>query len=108
MLLRWLCRPDDGVDLGLWSGISPARLIVPIDTHTARISRLLGMTRRRTPDWRMAQEVTENLRRLDPEDPVRYDFALSHLGISEGCTGKEGEVCISCPVAGMCGVRERD
>lgn len=107
MLLRWLCRPDDGVDLGLWR-VRPARLIVPIDTHTARISRLLGMTSRRTPDWRMALEVTESLRRLDPEDPVRYDFALSHLGISEGCTGKRGKACIPCPVAGMCRVRERD
>jgi uncharacterized protein (TIGR02757 family) len=105
MLLRWLCRPDDGVDLGLWRGIPPVRLIVPIDTHTARISRLLGMTRRRTPDWRMALEVTESLRRLDPKDPVRYDFALSHLGISEGCTGKRGEACVPCPVAGMCGVQ---
>jgi len=108
MLLRWLGRPDDGIDLGLWRGISPARLIMPMDTHTARISRLLGMTRRRTPDWRMALEVTERLRALDAEDPVRYDFALSHLGISEGCTGKEGEVCIPCPVAGMCGAVTRD
>lgn len=104
MLLRWLCRPDDGVDLGLWRGISPARLVMPMDTHTARISRLLGMTRRRTPDWRMALEVTESLRTLDRSDPVRYDFALSHLGISEGCTGKQGEACIACPVGGRCAV----
>jgi uncharacterized protein (TIGR02757 family) len=108
MLLRWLCRPDDGIDLGLWRGISPARLIMPMDTHTARISRLLGLTRRRTPDWRMALEVTEKLRQLDPKDPVRYDFALSHLGISEGCTGRQGEACIPCAVAGLCGVVVRD
>jgi uncharacterized protein (TIGR02757 family) len=107
MLLRWLCRPDDGIDLGLWRGINPARLLIPIDTHTARISRLLGLTARRSPDWRMALEVTESLRRLDPDDPVRYDFALSHLGISEGCTGKRGEACIPCAVAGLCAIKER-
>lgn len=107
MLLRWLCRPDDGIDLGLWQAVSPARLVLPLDTHTARIARLLGLSARRSPDWKMALEVTASLRRLDPDDPVRFDFALAHLGISEGCTGKKGEVCIPCPVAGMCGVRKR-
>jgi uncharacterized protein (TIGR02757 family) len=102
MLLRWLCRPDDGVDLGLWKGISPSRLVIPLDTHTARISRLVGLTKRGTPGWAMALEVTESLRRLDPGDPVRYDFALSHLGISEGCTGKKGEPCRVCAVKGKC------
>jgi uncharacterized protein (TIGR02757 family) len=104
MLLRWLCRPDDGIDLGLWQAVSPARLVLPLDTHTARIARLLGLSARRNADWKMALEVTASLRRLDPTDPVRFDFALAHLGISEGCTGKKGEVCIPCPVAGMCGV----
>jgi uncharacterized protein (TIGR02757 family) len=102
MLLRWLCRPDDGVDLGLWKGISPARLVVPLDTHTARISRLLGLSSRKNPDWKMALEVTAGLRRFDPEDPVRYDFALSHLGISDGCSGRDGKRCPACPVAGLC------
>jgi len=102
MLLRWLCRPDDGVDLGLWHGVAPARLIVPLDTHIARISRLLGLADRATPDWKMALQVTAGLRRLDPEDPVRFDFPLAHLGISEGCTGRPGEVCVPCPVAGLC------
>ncbi|HXV22385.1 MAG TPA: TIGR02757 family protein [Desulfuromonadales bacterium] len=104
MLLRWLCRPDDGIDLGLWQAVSPARLVLPLDTHTARIARLLGLTARCNSDWKMALEVTASLRRLDPADPVRFDFALAHLGISEGCTGKKGEICIPCPVAGMCGV----
>lgn len=104
MLMRWLGRPDDGVDLGLWQSVSPARLVVPLDTHIARISRLLGLSYRKSPDWKMALEVTESLRRLDPADPVRYDFALSHLGISEGCSGKKGERCVPCPVAGMCTV----
>lgn len=107
MLLRWLARPDDGIDLGLWKRISPARLVLPLDTHTARISRLLGLTRRATPGWPMALEVTASLRRLDPDDPVRYDFALSHLGISEGCTGKKGAACAACPVEGKCVVAGR-
>jgi uncharacterized protein (TIGR02757 family) len=105
LLLRWLCRPDDGVDLGLWRGVAPARLVLPLDIHTARISRLLGLSGRATPDWKMALEVTAALRRFDAHDPVRFDFALSHLGISEGCTGKKGEICAPCPVAGWCGVR---
>lgn len=102
MFLRWVVRPDDGIDLGLWRGLSPAQLIVPLDTHTGRISRLLGLSQRRTVDWKMAREVTVSMRRLDPGDPARFDFALSHLGISEGCTGKAGDVCVSCPVAGLC------
>jgi len=102
MFLRWVVRPDEGIDLGLWRGLSPALLIVPLDTHTGRISRLLGLSQRRTVDWKMAREVTASMRRLDPEDPTRFDFALSHLGISEGCSGKAGEVCVTCPVAGLC------
>jgi uncharacterized protein (TIGR02757 family) len=102
MLLRWLCRPDDGIDLGLWSEVSPTRLVLPLDTHTARISRLLGLSERKSPDWKMALEVTAELRRLDPVDPVRYDFALSHLGISDGCSGTRKERCPVCPVAGLC------
>jgi len=102
MFLRWVCRPDDGIDLGLWRGIDPARLVLPLDTHTARISRLLGLTGRSTPNWKMALEITERLRQFDPQDPVRFDFVLSHLGISDGCSGKKGAVCLSCPVAGHC------
>ena len=81
LLLRWLVRPQDGVDLGLWTGISPARLIVPLDVHLQRVARALGWTRRRTPGWEMAREVTARLRRITPEDPVRHDFALCRLGI---------------------------
>lgn len=108
MFLRWVCRPDDGIDLGLWEGIAPSRLVVPLDTHVARIARLLGFTRRQTPGWKMALEVTEALRQLDRDDPLRYDFALSHLGISEGCTGKEGSWCVECAVGGLCEVGERN
>ncbi len=81
LLLRWLVRPDDGVDLGLWTGVSPARLIVPLDVHLQRVARALNWTRRRTASWPMALEVTAHLRRLTPHDPVRHDFALCRLGI---------------------------
>lgn len=102
MFLRWVCRPDDGIDLGLWRSVDPARLVIPLDTHTARISRLLGLTGRTTAGWRMALEVTAALRRLDPADPIRFDFALSHLGISDGCNGARGGACQECPLAPLC------
>ncbi|HXE95869.1 MAG TPA: TIGR02757 family protein [Dongiaceae bacterium] len=102
MMLRWLVRPADGIDLGLWGGISPAQLIIPVDTHISRISRYLGLTRRKAADWRMAQEITVALRGFDPDDPVKYDFALAHLGISEGCDGKDPGRCMSCPIVGIC------
>jgi len=75
MFLRWMVRRDE-VDLGVWEGISPSKLVMPLDTHTARVCRTLGLSARRSADWRMALEVTAALRRLDPEDPIRYDFAL--------------------------------
>ncbi|MBI3447600.1 MAG: TIGR02757 family protein [Acidobacteria bacterium] len=80
MFLRWMVRRDH-VDLGLWSGVPPSKLVMPLDTHTARICRELRLSARRSADWRMAIEVTEGLRALDPDDPVRYDFALFNLGL---------------------------
>jgi len=85
MFLRWMVRPDDGVDLGLWKFASPSRLVIPLDTHIARIGVHVGWTRRRTPDWKMAVEITRWLARLDPEDPIRYDFVLSRMGILKRC-----------------------
>jgi uncharacterized protein (TIGR02757 family) len=81
LYLRWMVRPEDGLDCGVWRRVSPARLVAPLDVHMARISRALGWTRRRSPSWAMAVEVTEAMRQLDPDDPTRYDFALSRLGI---------------------------
>jgi uncharacterized protein (TIGR02757 family) len=102
MFLRWMVRPADGIDLGLWEGVSPAQLIIPVDTHISRISRYLGLTRRKSADWRMAQEITRALRSFDPGDPVKYDFSLAHLGISDGCDGKNASRCRSCPIVGIC------
>ena len=102
MFLRWVIRPADGIDLGIWRGVSPAQLVIPVDTHISRICTYLGFTGRKAADWRMAQEITAVLRRLDPADPVKYDFSLAHLGISEGCSGADPLRCLSCAIKGIC------
>ncbi len=102
MFLRWVVRPRDGIDLGLWRGIGTSQLVIPVDTHIQRICGYLGFTRRRSADWRMAREITAGLRQLDPVDPVKYDFALAHLGISEGCDGNDPVTCLVCPITDIC------
>ncbi|MFZ5984440.1 MAG: TIGR02757 family protein [Acidobacteriota bacterium] len=103
MFLRWMVRPDDGVDLGLWSALRPSELRMPVDTHVARIALALGLARRRTPDRAFALELTDALARLHPEDPTRYDFALAHLGISRSCRGRTVEsLCAACSLRGRC------
>lgn len=104
LFLRWVARPADGVDLGLWRSLSPRRLVVPLDTHLHRIAGYLGWTARRSADWRAALEVTAALARIDPEDPVRFDFALAHLGISRDCPGRPvEEICARCSLRPFCG-----
>jgi len=85
MFLRWMVRHDKaGVDLGIWSKkISPSQLICPIDVHVARVARKFGLLQRKQTDWQAAVELTENLRKLDAKDPVKYDFALFGLGAME-------------------------
>lgn len=82
MFLRWMVRQDDcGVDFGIWHKIKPSQLICPCDVHVDRVARKLGLIQRPTTDWQTALELTENLRLLDPKDPVKYDFALFGLGV---------------------------
>jgi uncharacterized protein (TIGR02757 family) len=102
MYLRWMVRPADGIDLGVWKSISPSKLIIPVDAHIQRICRLLGFTARKQADWKMAREITKQLRRFDPLDPVKYDFSICHLGISEGCSGTSDPRCAKCMLAGYC------
>lgn len=84
MYLRWMVRSDDrGVDFGLWNQISPSQLICPCDLHVDRVGRKLGLITRKQTDWKTALELTEKLRKFDPIDPVKYDFALFGLGIEE-------------------------
>lgn len=102
MFLRWMVRPG-WPDLGRWTAIPAAGLVIPLDTHVARISRCLHLTDRRTPDGRMAAEITEALRTVAPEDPLRYDFALAHLGILGDCTGRfDPGNCARCPLSSVC------
>jgi uncharacterized protein (TIGR02757 family) len=104
LLLRWMVRPADGVDLGLWSGLfSPAELILPLDTRWIRIGTRLGLTARRTPDARMAIEITTGLRQLAPGDPLRYDLPVCHLGISGACPPRlDARHCSACPLRPAC------
>jgi uncharacterized protein (TIGR02757 family) len=107
MFLRWMVRPADGIDLGLWKEVAPSKLIIPVDAHIQRISRFLGFTERKQADWKMAREITAALRVLDPDDPVKYDFSLCHIGISEGCNGRKREECLVCALSEICGVIEK-
>ena len=84
MFLRWMVRSDDkGVDFGLWKEIRPQELICPCDLHVDRVARKLGLIKRKQTDWQTAMELTDNLKELDPHDPVKYDFALFGLGVEE-------------------------
>ena len=84
MFLRWMVRTDrQGVDFGLWKKISPAQLICPIDVHVARVARRFSLVQRKQVDWLTALELTANLRKFDPHDPAKYDFALFGLGVVE-------------------------
>jgi uncharacterized protein (TIGR02757 family) len=80
LFLRWMVRRD-ALDLGLWRRVSPSKLIVPLDTHVIRVGRCLQLTTYTSPGWKMARDITASLRRLDPDDPVKYDFSLCHLGM---------------------------
>ncbi len=84
MFLRWMVRRDkNGVDFGLWQRVSPSGLMIPLDVHTANTSRMLGLLTRRSNDWTAVEELTAKLRQFDPDDPVKYDYALFNLGIEE-------------------------
>ncbi|MRT94641.1 TIGR02757 family protein [Ancylomarina sp. 16SWW S1-10-2] len=84
MFLRWMVRNDKrSVDFGIWKNLSPADLYLPLDVHTGRVGRKLGLLERKQNDWAAVNEITNSLRKLDPNDPVKYDFALFGLGIFE-------------------------
>jgi uncharacterized protein (TIGR02757 family) len=106
LFLRWVVRGPDAVDLGLWTAISPRDLVVPLDTHMARLGGWLGLTRRKSPDWRMAVEITEALRGACPDDPVKFDYPLTRLGILRICTRPRRGTCGECPVAPLCSMRD--
>jgi uncharacterized protein (TIGR02757 family) len=105
LFLRWMVRRDE-VDPGGWTMIAPRQLVVPLDTHTIRLGRCLRLTRRASPGWRMAIDITTALRAFDPEDPVRYDFALCHLGMMGGCGFGTRQGSRQCPLHGHCRPRK--
>jgi uncharacterized protein (TIGR02757 family) len=102
LYLRWMVRRE-APDFGIWSGIPPSALLMPVDTHIENMARSIGLTRRRSRNWRMVEEVTAGLKRLDPNDPVRYDFALCHKRMSGQCLNRrDAEICAPCGLKPVC------
>ncbi|HLT32021.1 MAG TPA: TIGR02757 family protein [Myxococcaceae bacterium] len=103
MYLRWMVRGPDAVDLGIWKRVPAAELLLPLDTHTGRLAQHLGLTARSSLNWAAAEEVTAALRTIDPEDPVRFDFALCHHGMSGGCPPTpRPDTCEACVLLPAC------
>jgi uncharacterized protein (TIGR02757 family) len=102
LYLRWMVRRT-APDLGLWTFVDPAKLVVPLDTHVHRIATFLGLLDRKSGDWKSARALTDNLARFDAADPVRYDFALCRLGILDLCSRKQKkENCDVCLLREVC------
>jgi uncharacterized protein (TIGR02757 family) len=102
LYLRWMARPADGVDLGLWD-LGPEHLLIPVDVHIHRLGKNLGFTRRRAASWRTAEEITAALRRYDPHDPAGYDFSLCHMGMLQRCPSRrDARRCEGCGVKPVC------
>ena len=102
LLLRWMARPADGVDLGLWP-IPTEVLLIPVDTHIHKLGKNLGLTRRNDVSWKTAEEITAALRRFDAADPVKYDFSLCHLGMLQRCPSRRDPArCEGCGVKSVC------
>ncbi len=96
LFLRWMIREKD-IDFGIWKNIPKNKLVIPLDTHIMKISQCLGFTSRNSADWKTAVEITGALKQFDPLDPLKYDFALCHHGISGLCKGnREKSVCSGC------------
>ncbi len=104
LYLRWMVR-DENPDIGGWEDIPKSALVIPLDTHVARIGRFLGLTERDSSNWATAVEITRALKQLDPEDPLRYDYRLSHLGIDGRCSGSFSvTTCAVCKLREFCAV----
>lgn len=102
LYLRWMVRPG-APDTGIWSFVDPAKLVIPLDTHIHRIAAFLGLTTRKTADWKTARGITDRLARFDRSDPVRYDFAICRLGILDRCSRRRSkENCEVCLLRDVC------
>jgi uncharacterized protein (TIGR02757 family) len=101
MFLRWMVRSDD-VDAGLWRAIDKSKLIVPVDVHIGRLTRILGFHNNKNVTLKTAVEITRRFAEIEPADPVKYDFSLSRIGIVENCTGKKRAGCEICELFKFC------
>lgn len=101
LFLRWMVR-SDSVDAGLWKSVDKAKLIVPIDVHMGRLCRILGLYSQKTASLAAALKITESFLDIQPADPVKYDFALSRIGIIEDCTGRYRSECEICELFEYC------
>jgi len=101
LFLRWMVRNDE-VDPGLWQSVHKAKLLVPVDVHIARLCRILGFYDRKTVSLATAVEITEGFAEIAPDDPVKYDFALSRIGIMNNCDGNYRQHCKNCELLGYC------
>jgi uncharacterized protein (TIGR02757 family) len=102
LFLRWMVRREPP-DFGLWTAVSPSRLLIPVDTHIENMSRAIGLTRRRSRNWRMAEEITGRLAAVDPMDPVKYDFSLCHTRMAGDCRDRRDPVvCPPCGLRAVC------
>jgi uncharacterized protein (TIGR02757 family) len=105
LFLRWMVRSDD-VDAGLWRDVDKSKLIVPVDVHMGRLCRILGFHSRSNVTLKTAVDITKNFVAIEPQDPVKYDFALSRIGILENCTGRRLAGCNACKLLDWCLKRE--
>jgi uncharacterized protein (TIGR02757 family) len=101
LFLRWMVRKDD-VDAGLWQSIDKSKLVVPVDVHIGRLCRILGFHNHKVISLKTAIEITRGFAEIEPSDPVKYDFALSRIGIVEDCNGKYRAECEECELFGYC------
>ena len=106
LFLRWMVRSDE-IDLGVWSRVPAAKLIVPLDTHVIRLGHCLRLTKYSSAGWKMAADITATLRALDPADPVRFDFSICHVGMMNACGYGRRQGDSQCPLRGLCRPRRR-
>ena len=106
LFVRWMVRRDE-IDMGVWTRIPPSKLVVPLDTHIIRLGRCLRLTKYTSAGWKMAADITASLRRLDAEDPVRFDFSLCHVGMMNACGFGRPQGDSQCPLRGLCRPRVR-
>ncbi|MBF0274079.1 MAG: TIGR02757 family protein [Nitrospinae bacterium] len=100
LFLRWMVRKDD-IDTGLWTQIPPSDLFFPVDTHIHQITRDLGIIRNKYSDWKSVVEITNYFKKLDPKDPVKYDFSLTRLAMTKKCPLREVD-CFTCLLSKYC------